>query len=98
MPIPYRICPYTPAIRLGGKRRKAGGTPRPLKVCFKKKSSKMAILRKAFQLQFNPDFKILGIGPDESEAEIAYYSNLRNELAERRAAGEKDIKLRQEKL
>ena len=76
------------------------GIPRPIRVECNKESEKYEVLKKAASLRFskNTDLKKVIINADMSFRERESQKLLREELKERRLAGERNIKIRKGRI
>ena len=76
------------------------GKPRPIRIELNKESEKYEILRNAAKLRFteNEEFKKVIINTDMSLKEREFQKLLREELKERRQAGERNIKIRKGRI
>ena len=89
---------YFEISRLGKQNTK--GKPRPIRIELNKESEKYEILRNAAKLRFteNEDLKKVIINTDMSLKEREFQKVLREELKERRQAGERNIKIRKGRI
>lgn len=94
------ICPHVntsnfKVVRLGKKLAPVNaGRPRPIKVVLGDSSISSEIFRRSSELKLNPQFKHLTITSDKTPKQQMEYKNIRQQLLERKQAGETNIKIK----
>lgn len=78
-------------VRLG---KASANRPRLLRLHFKTVDKAKLVLRKRDALKKYPDFKNVIVRDDKTKQQLAYLSNLNNELKQRRENGENNVKIK----
>lgn len=94
------ICPHVntsniKVVRLGKKIPSANADrPRPIKLMLGDSSISSEIFRRSLELKLMPEFKHLTITSDKTPKQQMEYKNIRQQLLERKRAGETNVKIK----